>query len=87
MLEDDGDFLTGSYVRKTMIAPLKDADIDIFFVLNRSYYYENNQASLLDKVKSTLKKVYPQTTDISRDGQAVTISYELLLDSVYWRYG
>ena len=75
VLEDDGDFLTGSYVRNTLIAPLKDADIDIFFVLNRSYYYENNQASLLDKVKSTLKKVYPQTTDISRDGQAVTISF------------
>jgi Second Messenger Oligonucleotide or Dinucleotide Synthetase domain len=75
VLEDDGDFLTGSFVRNTMIAPLKDADIDIFFVLNRSYYYENNQASLLDKVKSTLKKVYPQTTDMSRNGQAVTISF------------
>ncbi len=75
VLEDGGDFLTGSYVRKTMIAPLKDADIDIFFVLDRSYYYENDQASLLDKVKSTLKKAYPNTADISRDGQAVTISF------------
>src|SRR5260370_2628679 len=75
VLEDDGDFLTGSYVRNTMIAPIKDADIDIFFVLDRSYYYDNDQASLLNKVKSTLKKVYPQTTDISRDGQAVTISF------------
>src|SRR5947199_6064090 len=27
------DFLTGSYMRNTMIAPLSDADIDIFFVL------------------------------------------------------
>ena len=75
VLEDGGDFLTGSYVRKTMIAPLKEADIDIFFVLNRSYYYDNNQASLLDKVKSTLKKAYPNTADISRDGQAITISF------------
>ena len=75
VLEDGGDFLTGSYVRNTMIAPLKDADIDIFFVLDRSYYYDNDQASLLNKVKTTLKKVYPQTTDISRDGQAVTISF------------
>src|SRR5260370_24803743 len=75
VLEDGGDFLTGSYVRKTMIAPLKEADIDIFFVLNRSYYYDNNQASLLDKVKSTLKKAYPNTADMSRDEQAVTISF------------
>ncbi len=75
VLEDGGDFLTGSYVRNTMIAPLKEADIDIFFVLKRSYYYENDQASLLDKVKSTLKKAYPHTTDISRDGQAVTITF------------
>lgn len=75
VLEDDGDFLTGSYVRNTMIAPLKDADIDIFFVLDRSLYYNNDQASLLDKVKSTLKKAYPTTADISRDGQAVTISF------------
>ena len=75
VLEDGGDFLTGSYVRNTMIAPLKDADIDICFVLKRSYYYENDQASLLDKVKSTLKKAYPHTTDISRDGQAVTITF------------
>src|SRR5260370_183669 len=75
VLEDGGDFLTGSYVRNTMIAPLKDADIDIFFVLNRSYYYDNDQASLLDKVKSTLKKAYPATADISRDGQAVTLSF------------
>jgi hypothetical protein len=75
VLEDNGDFLTGSYVRNTMIAPLKDADIDIFFVLDRSYYYQYDQASLLDKVKSTLKKAYPNTADISRDGQAVTISF------------
>jgi hypothetical protein len=75
VLEDGSDFLTGSYVRKTMIAPLKDADIDIFFVLNRSYFYNNTQASLLDKVKSTLKKAYPQAADISRDGQAITISF------------
>lgn len=75
VLEDGGDFLTGSYIRKTMIAPLKDADIDIFFVLNRSYFYNNTQTSLLDKVKSILKKAYPQAADISRDGQAVTISF------------
>ena len=68
-------FLTGSYKRNTMIAPLSEADIDIFVVLNSSYYEANGQASLLDRVKYVLKKTYPKTPDISRDGQAVTISF------------
>lgn len=32
-------FLTGSYSRSTMIAPLKEADIDIFIVLDSKYFY------------------------------------------------
>ncbi len=35
-------FLTGSYSRSTMIAPLKEADVDIFIVLDSSYYYNYN---------------------------------------------
>jgi hypothetical protein len=58
-----------------MIAPLSEADIDIFVVLHSSYYSPDGQASLLEKVKSVLKKTYPKTPDISRDGQAVTISF------------
>ncbi len=72
---DGGDFLTGSYIRKTMIAPLKDADIDIFIVLDGSHFDEYKPASLLDKVKDILKQAYTETTSISRDGQAVTISF------------
>jgi Second Messenger Oligonucleotide or Dinucleotide Synthetase domain len=68
-------FLTGSYKRSTMIAPLSEADIDIFVVLHSSYYSSDGQASLLEKVKYVLKKTYPKTPDISRDGQAVTISF------------
>jgi Second Messenger Oligonucleotide or Dinucleotide Synthetase domain len=68
-------FLTGSYKRSTMIAPLSEADIDIFVVLPSSYYSPDGQASLLEKVKYVLKKTYPQTPDISRDGQAVTITF------------
>jgi len=30
-------FLTGSYARSTMIAPLKDADVDVFIVLDSRY--------------------------------------------------
>jgi hypothetical protein len=74
-------FLTGSYSRNTMIAPLSEADIDIFIVLDPQYYYHYNghnggQAGLLDLVKRTLKKTYPKTPDISRNGQAVTIRFE-----------
>ena len=66
---DGGDFLTGSYIRKTMIAPLKDADIDIFIVLDGSHFHKYNPASLLDKVKETLKQAYSETIAISRDRQ------------------
>ncbi|MFZ6848093.1 CBASS oligonucleotide cyclase [Undibacterium sp. RuRC25W] len=68
-------FLTGSYRRSTMIAPLKDTDIDVFVVLDASYFKQDGQASLLDKVKTTLKKTYPTTPKISRNGQAITITF------------
>ncbi len=73
-------FLTGSYARNTMIAPLKEADVDIFAVLDDKYFYNYNgqnggPAGLLDLVKRTLKKTYTQTPDISRNGQAVTIIF------------
>lgn len=67
-------FLAGSYRRSTMIAPLKEADVDIFVVLDPKYYQEHDQASLLDTAKSVLRKRY-KTPDISRNGQAVTITF------------
>lgn len=74
-------FLTGSYARNTMISPLKEADIDIFIVLDRQYFHDFNgqnggQAGLLDLVKRTLRKTYSRTPDIGRNGQAVTIRFE-----------
>jgi hypothetical protein len=73
-------FLTGSYSRATMIAPLKDADVDIFIVLDPKYYHNYNgqnggPAGLLDLVKRTLLKTYKSTPKISRSGQAVTIKF------------
>lgn len=73
-------FLTGSYSRSTMIAPLNEADIDIFIILDSKYYHNYNgqnggQAGLLDLVKRTLKKTYTKTPAISRNGQAVTITF------------
>jgi hypothetical protein len=64
-----------------MIAPLSDADVDIFAVLDVKYYHHYNgqnggQAGLLDLVKRTLKKTYTRTPDISRNGQAVTIRFD-----------
>lgn len=67
-------FLVGSYQRNTMIRPLKEADVDIFVVLDPKYYDPSGYASLLDKVKGTLRKAY-ETPDISRNGQAVTIFF------------
>lgn len=69
-------FLTGSYRRSTMIAPLKEADVDIVAVMDPSYFEQwGGQASLLDKVRRVLLKRYPTTPRISRDGQAVTIQF------------
>jgi hypothetical protein len=68
-------FLTGSYRRSTMIAPLMDADIDVIVVLDASYFKQDGQSWLLDQVKTTLKKTYPNTPKISRNGQAVTITF------------
>lgn len=82
-------FLTGSYQRNTMIAPLEKADIDIFFVLDSKYFnnYNNGQnggqAGLLDLIKRNLKKTYAKTPDISRDGQAITIQFtDFMVDVV-----
>lgn len=68
-------FLTGSYRRKTLIAPLSEADVDIFIVLDPEYYKDAGQAYLLDKMRTVLKLTYPKTPEISRNGQAVTITF------------
>jgi hypothetical protein len=83
------DFLTGSYKRNTMIAPLSEADIDAFMVLDNQYFYHYDggknmgQAGLLDLVKRTLRQTYTKTPDISRNGQAVTIHFnDFMVDVV-----
>ncbi len=68
-------FLTGSYRRNTMIAPLSTADVDIFIVLAPKYYSPNGQAALLESVKAALRKTYSKTPEIRPDGQAVTIVF------------
>ena len=67
-------FLTGSYRRNTMIAPLSEADVDVFAILDVKYYKENGQANLLESVKKALRTTY-QTPEIRPDGQAVTIVF------------
>jgi hypothetical protein len=81
-------FLTGSYSRSTMIAPLKEADLDIFIVLDNKYFYHydgknGGQAGLLDLLKRSLKRTYTKTPDISRNGQAVSITFtDFIVDVV-----
>jgi hypothetical protein len=92
----EDDFLTGSYSRNTMIAPLNEADVDIFIVLNSEYFHNYNngenggQGGLLDRVKRALLKTYTKTPDISRNGQAVTIRFsDFVVDVVpgFYRKG
>lgn len=71
-------FLIGSYKRHTMIAPLKEADIDVFVVLDDDPHWDDyHQApnQLLQDLKTTLKKTYPDTPSIKPDGPAVTITF------------
>lgn len=68
-------FLAGSYQRSTMISPLADADVDIFMVLDASYYEKYKPAALLDRVRTVLLKTYTKSPKISRNGQAVTITF------------
>ena len=82
-------FLAGSYMRSTMIAPLTEADIDIFILLDTRYFHHytngqnRGQAGLLDLLKQTLRKTYTKTPDISRNGQAVTIRFsDFMVDVV-----
>lgn len=50
-------FLTGSYRRNTMIAPLTTADIDVFIVLDPKYYTDQSQHALLSSITFTDFKV------------------------------
>ena len=88
-------FLAGSYSRSTMIAPLKEADVDIFIILDNEYFYHydgknGGQAGLLDLLKRALKRTYTKTPDISRNGQAVSITFtDFIVDVVpsFYRKG
>lgn len=68
-------FLTGSYAKSTMIGPLAQADIDVFVVLSADYYTRYTPSGLLSEVRRVLRQRYPETPEISPDGQAVTISF------------
>lgn len=76
------DFLTGSYRRHTMIGPLKSADVDVLIVLDRGYK-DRGPRAVLELVKKTLLDEYKTGTQISRNGQAVTITFsDFIVDVV-----
>jgi len=68
------EFLTGSYRRHTMIGPLNGADVDIVVVLDRNYK-DRGARAVLELVKQALLDEYKKGTKISRNGQAVTITF------------
>ena len=75
-------FLTGSYRRQTLIGPLKRADVDIVVVLDRDCKQRGPRA-VLELVKKALLVEYPKTPEISRNGQAVTITFsDFIIDVV-----
>jgi hypothetical protein len=69
-----GDFLTGSYARHTLIAPLAQADVDVVLILDPRYR-STGPRGVLDSVRDVLKASYPHTTAISRNGQEVTVRF------------
>jgi Second Messenger Oligonucleotide or Dinucleotide Synthetase domain len=68
-------FVTGSYGRHTMIGPLSTADIDLFVVLDPGYFKTDGYATLLNRVRGVLLETYTKSPRISRNGQAVTITF------------
>jgi hypothetical protein len=68
-------FLAGSYARSTIISPLSECDIDIFIIIESKYYTQYHPSALLDRLRTVLKQTYPSTPKISRNGQAVTITF------------
>lgn len=68
-------FLAGSYRRSTMIAPLADADVDIFVILHPRHHAADGQQALLEAVRNSLRKTYTRTPHIKPDGHAVTIRF------------
>ncbi|MEI6069727.1 MAG: hypothetical protein WCP96_20505 [Methylococcaceae bacterium] len=54
---------------------MKDSDVDIFVVLDSSYYSKYTPASLLERLRTVLLRTYTTTPKISRNGQAVTITF------------
>jgi hypothetical protein len=69
-------FLTGSYSRSTMIAPLSDSDIDIFIVLNpMTYYLPGSKRYIFDEMLRILNNYYSETKNISKNGEAITICF------------
>src|ERR1700722_14382798 len=75
-------FLTGWYRRQTLISPLKQADVDVVVVLDSSYKSRGPRA-VLELVRQSLLDDYKKGTKISRNGQAVTITFaDFIVDVV-----
>jgi hypothetical protein len=68
-------FIAGSYRRNTLVAPLKECDVDICVVLHPDHFNRDRPEGVLDTVRNVLLDTYPKTPRISRNGQAVTLQF------------
>lgn len=75
-------FLTGSCRRQTLIRPLSRADVDVVVVLDASCRKVGPRA-VLDQTRKALLAEFSKGTKISRNGQAVTITFtDFIVDVV-----
>jgi len=68
-------FIFGSYQRSTAIAPLRDADVDLFVVLPSEDLGQRTPTQLLDRVRTLLSEAYSTAVKASLNGQAITIHF------------
>src|SRR5260370_41932627 len=68
-----GSYLAGSYARSTMIGPLSKSDVDIFVILDASYFEKYKPTALLDRVRTGLLKTDEKEPRVNGKRQAVNI--------------
>lgn len=73
-------FVVGSHQKRTLIAPLPDArlDVDVFAVVSNSLYYayntrRNGQSQLLQYVRQSLSRFPYERIVIKRNGRGITL--------------
>ena len=69
-------FPIGSYTRRTLIAPLSKATVDLLTIFDCRHGPGSGQAALLEEMRAVLRRTYPQSPEINESGQAITIRFK-----------